>query len=124
MRRLCRLQVMTLRRVLFGAPIGKTPPSCLASSYRGNPSRARDPMRGFRVAAPEPGTIALLLTGAIGLLAYAWRRQRRAVRIVACLAVTLLTLSAGVVQADVFHMPGGQTSLEFVRVGDLGNASD
>lgn len=29
-------------------------------------------------AIPEPGTIVLLVTGAIGLLAYAWRRRRRA----------------------------------------------
>ena len=28
---------------------------------------------------PEPGTISLLITGAIGLLAYAWRRHRRSV---------------------------------------------
>ena len=31
---------------------------------------------GFRVASvPEPSTITLLLAGAIGLLAYAWRRR-------------------------------------------------
>ena len=26
--------------------------------------------------------------------------------------------------ADVFHMPPGQTSIEFVPVGDVGNVSD
>jgi formylglycine-generating enzyme len=34
---------------------------------------------GFRVASvPEPGSISLLLVGAIGLFAYAWRRRRQA----------------------------------------------
>ena len=28
-------------------------------------------------AVPEPGTIALLATGLLGLLCYAWRRQKR-----------------------------------------------
>ncbi len=35
---------------------------------------------GFRVASvgvPEPGSLALLLTGVIGLLAYGWRRRKR-----------------------------------------------
>jgi formylglycine-generating enzyme required for sulfatase activity len=45
-------------------------------SYGYNPAGGEDGL-GFRVASvPEPGSIALLLTGAIGLLAYAWRRQR------------------------------------------------
>jgi len=34
---------------------------------------------GFRVASvPEPGSITLLVCGAVGLLAFAWRRRRRA----------------------------------------------
>ena len=33
---------------------------------------------GFRAASvPEPGSITLLLFGAVGLLTYAWRRHRR-----------------------------------------------
>jgi hypothetical protein len=33
---------------------------------------------GFRVAGavPEPSTVTVLLTGAVSLLAYAWRRRR------------------------------------------------
>ena len=39
------------------------------------------------------------------------------------LAVVLLT-SAVSVQADVFHMPAGDTSLQFVTVGNPGNLAD
>jgi hypothetical protein len=28
-------------------------------------------------AAPEPSTLALLVAGMVGMLAYAWRRKRR-----------------------------------------------
>ena len=31
----------------------------------------------FSVPVPEPSTLALLVAGAVGLLAYAWRRRRR-----------------------------------------------
>ena len=41
------------------------------------------------------------------------------------IAVAFLVVSAAVsVRADVFNMPSGQTSLQFVTVGDSGNASD
>jgi formylglycine-generating enzyme required for sulfatase activity len=36
----------------------------------------------------------------------------------------VLTLANGATQADVFHMPAGQTSQEFVAVGNAGNAAD
>ncbi len=39
------------------------------------------------------------------------------------LAIMLL-LAAGVAQANVFSMPGGLASLQFVTVGDPGNAAD
>jgi formylglycine-generating enzyme required for sulfatase activity len=39
-------------------------------------------------------------------------------------SVALLLLSVISVHADVFNMPGGQTSLQFVTVGDPGNAAD
>ena len=31
----------------------------------------------YTTAAPEPSTVALLVTGVLGMLAYAWRRKRR-----------------------------------------------
>jgi hypothetical protein len=40
------------------------------------------------------------------------------------LVVLSLALSASLVKADVFNMPNGQTSLQFVTVGDPGNAPD
>jgi formylglycine-generating enzyme len=71
--------------------------------------------------APEPSAVVLLAAGAIGLLAYRWRRIRALQ--VTSVAVVLL-LAAGVARADVFNMPNGQTSLQFVTVGDPGNAAD
>jgi formylglycine-generating enzyme len=41
-----------------------------------------------------------------------------------CVLATVLLLSATVARADVFNMPSGQTSLQFVTVGDQGNAAD
>ncbi len=71
---------------------------------------------------PEPSTLVLLGIGAIGLLAYGWRRR---VRQLASAAAALLLLSASVTQAQgVFNMQSGQTSLQFVPVGDPGNAVD
>jgi formylglycine-generating enzyme required for sulfatase activity len=73
---------------------------------------------------PEPSTLALLGVGAIGLLAYGWRRRpvfghRSAfVAAFACVA-----MSAAAAKADVFNMPARQKSLEFVSVGDAGNVA-
>jgi formylglycine-generating enzyme required for sulfatase activity len=39
-------------------------------------------------------------------------------------ALALAALMAGVARADVFNMPAGQTSMQFVTVGDPGNAAD
>ena len=36
----------------------------------------------------------------------------------------MVVLAAGSARADVFNMPAGQTSLQFVTVGDPGNAAD
>ena len=46
-----------------------------AAADVGNPASELSDL-GFRVASvPEPGSIALLLAGAVSLLAYAWRRR-------------------------------------------------
>lgn len=45
-------------------------------------------------------------------------------RAVLCAAGVLALLSAGPASASVFNMPAGQTSLQFVPVGNAGNASD
>jgi probable HAF family extracellular repeat protein len=90
---------------------------------------------------PEPSTLALLGIGAISLLACVWRRRRRLHNlrsmILAAMLVVLPLMMASVTQAqvsNVFNMGGtrdpttgtwtGQASLEFVPVGDPGNAAD
>ena len=45
-------------------------------------------------------------------------------RMVLVMGANMLLLAAGVGQANVFDMPGGQASLQFVSVGDPGNAAD
>jgi formylglycine-generating enzyme required for sulfatase activity len=40
------------------------------------------------------------------------------------MAASLLTMTAGVGQADVFNMPNGEANLQFVTVGGPGNAAD
>ena len=72
---------------------------------------------------PEPSTIALLVAGAACLLAFAWRR-RSSGKIIAHLAVLVVALSTSFACADVFNMPNGETSVQFVTVGDPGNAAD
>ena len=76
----------------------------------------------------------LLGIGATGLLDFAWRRRRRRGRCLSCAAVVVAMLIAGSAQADVFNMGGtrnpttgtwtGLASLEFVTVGNPGNAAD
>jgi T5SS/PEP-CTERM-associated repeat protein len=85
------------------------------------------------VGVPEPTTLALSVVSAIGLLAYAWRRKKlHHLRLMILAAMVVLATSS--VQADVFNMGGtrnpmagtwtGLASLEFVTVGDPGNATD
>ena len=40
------------------------------------------------------------------------------------MTVVAMVLTAGTVQADVFNMTGGLTSVEFVTVGNPGNAGE
>ncbi len=81
---------------------------------------------------PEPSSLALLGVGAMGLIAYVWRRRRAnsVVRFVLAAALLACAVSA---QADVFNMGGtqnangtrnGLASLQFVTVGDPGNAGN
>ena len=88
----------------------------------------------FTNPVPEPSILVLLSIGTITLLHYAWRR-RRGRQFVSATAV-LLVLIASVAQADAFNMGGGasqsndgnvdgaRASLEFVTVGDPGNAAN
>ena len=69
---------------------------------------------------PEPGTLTLLAAGVLILPVIVRRRHR--LRLAAIIAIALLP--AGLAQADVFNMPNGQTSLQFVTVGDPGNVAD
>ena len=80
---------------------------------------------GFRVASvPEPSTIVLLLAGAACLLGFAWRRRTMRNRTLMVVALAgVLTMTASVSQAqvsNVFNMPNGEASLQFVTVGSPG----
>jgi formylglycine-generating enzyme required for sulfatase activity len=77
------------------------------------------------LSIPESSTLVLLGIGAVSLLAAAWRRRQ--IGQLASAAAVLLVLSVGVAQAqvsNVFNMPAGDTSLQFVTVGDPGNVAD
>ena len=50
--------------------------------------------------------------------------MKRLKQVVCCLVTIFVALSAAITHADVFNMSGGQTSLQFVTVGDPGNAAD
>ena len=77
----------------------------------------------FAPSVPEPSTFVLLAAGAVGLLGFTWRRRRKVPNLSSMILVTLVVLAAGWARADVFSMPTGQTSLDFVTVGDPGNAA-
>jgi formylglycine-generating enzyme len=79
---------------------------------------------------PEPSTLALLIVGAAGLLAFVWRRRRLGQTI--CMTLVLLSTAGLAKAANVFNMGGtisggtwtGLASLQFVTVGDAGNLPD
>ena len=68
---------------------------------------------------PEPGTLALVSTLCL-LTCMWWRFWSR----LAALIATIALLSTGLARADVYNLPAGQTSLQFVSVGDAGNLAD
>jgi probable HAF family extracellular repeat protein len=89
--------------------------------YGINPSGQTDAF--LLTPTPEPSTFVLLAVGALGLVGYGLRRRGAKTILRLLFAVALLT-SAVTAQADVFNMPSGDTSLQFVSVGDPGNVAD
>jgi formylglycine-generating enzyme required for sulfatase activity len=108
----------------------------MASYYwNGMGSSASGSRYGFRVASvPEPSTLVLFAIAAISLLSCIWRRRRRLHNVSLVVLAAMFVSTAGVAQADVFNMGGtrdpatgtwtGLASLEFVPVGNPGNAAD
>ena len=106
----------------------------LIVGYGVNPSGHTDAF--LLTPIPEPSTFALLGIGAISLLGFAWRRRRGRARCLSCAAAVAAMLLAGSAQAqtNVFNMGGtynqatgtwtGLASLQFVTVGNPGNAAD
>ena len=78
------------------------------------------------MTVPEPSTIALLLASAACLLGYAWRRRTMVTgHLVVVALASVLAMTASISQAQgVFNMPNGEASLQFVTVGNPGNAAD
>ena len=72
----------------------------------------------FALTLPEPGTLALV--GSLCLVCFVWCRPWRRLAIIAAIAL----LPTHFARANVFNMPNGQTSLQFVTVGDPGNVAD
>ncbi len=60
--------------------------------------------------------------GAGGMLLVIHRRRRR--RHVIAIIAAIVLLPTSLARANVFNLPAGQTSLQFVTVGDPGNAAD
>jgi formylglycine-generating enzyme len=90
--------------------------------YGINPSGQQDAFFLTPIPAPEPSILSLLIVGAAGLATCAWRRRGLGQTI--CMTLVLLS-TAGLAQAaSVFNMPSGETSLQFVTVGNPGNATD
>jgi formylglycine-generating enzyme len=99
-----------------------------------------EPYKGFSqiyAAVPEPSAFALLgigVTSILGCFLYTratgrpqlhGRRGMKGMnRMLIRLAAMIVVLSGGVAQADVFQMPNGLTSLQFVTVGDPFNETD
>ena len=115
---------------LLGSNIYTTVPGGQLSLFD---NTATDQVTISLVGVPEPSTLVLLGVSAISLLGFAWRRRWRA-RCLSGAVVVVAMLIAGSAQADVFNMGGtrdpttgtwtGAASLEFVTVGDPGNAAD